>query len=43
MVEAGALPIPDRFAGMPAARCELHRSVAHLYPAIDARLLPRID
>lgn len=43
MVEAGALPIPDRFSHMAAARYELQRSVAHLYPAIEARLLPRVD
>lgn len=43
MVEAGEVPIPDRFAGMAAARYELQRSVSHLYPAIEARLLPRID
>jgi quinoprotein relay system zinc metallohydrolase 1 len=43
MVEAGELPIPDRFATMAAARYELQRSVSHLYPGIEARLLPRID
>ncbi|MBO9378931.1 quinoprotein relay system zinc metallohydrolase 1 [Sphingomonas histidinilytica] len=43
MVEAGDLPIPDRFATMAAARYELQRSVSHLYPGIEARLLPRID
>jgi quinoprotein relay system zinc metallohydrolase 1 len=43
MVEAGDLPIPDRFATLAAARYELQRSVSHLYPAIEARLLPRID
>lgn len=43
MVEAGNIAIPDRFAGMAAARYELQRSVSHLYPGIEARLLPRID
>lgn len=43
MVEAGDLPIPSRFAGMAAARYELQRSVSHLYPALEAELLPRVD
>ncbi len=43
MVEAGDLPIPDRFANMAEARTELQRSVSHLYPGIEAKLLPRID
>lgn len=43
MVEAGQLPIPARFAEMAAARYELQRSVSHLYPAIEARMLPRVD
>lgn len=43
MVEAGDLPIPDRFAAMQAARYELQRSVSHLYPGLEARLLPRVD
>ena len=43
MTEAGALPIPARFAGMQAARYELQRSVSHFYPLIEARTLPRID
>lgn len=43
MVEAGEIEIPARFATMAAARYELQRSVAHLYPAIEAALLPRID
>ena len=43
MVEAGELAIPDRFAAMSAARYELQRSVSHLYPAIGAKLLPRVD
>lgn len=43
MVEAGLLPIPDRFSGMALARYELQRSVAHLYPAIEKRLFPRVD
>lgn len=42
MVEAGELAIPARFAGLKAARYELQRSVTHLYPGIEARLLPRL-
>lgn len=42
MTEAGALPIPPRFAALKAARYELQRSVTHLYPALEARLLPRL-
>lgn len=43
MVEAGDMPIPQRFAGLAAARYELQRSVAHYYPALEATRLPRID
>lgn len=43
MVEAGALPIPPRFATMAAARYELQRSVAHLYPALEAAAWERVD
>lgn len=43
MVEAGRIAIPDRFSTMAVARYELQRSVSHLYPALEARLLPRID
>ncbi|URW76333.1 quinoprotein relay system zinc metallohydrolase 1 [Sphingomonas donggukensis] len=43
MVEAGAMPIPPRFAGMKAARYELQRSVSHLYAGIEDQRLPRVD
>ncbi|QUT05712.1 quinoprotein relay system zinc metallohydrolase 1 [Sphingobium phenoxybenzoativorans] len=43
MVEAGNIAIPPRFAGMAAARYELQRSVSHLYPGMEAALLPRVD
>lgn len=43
MVEAGTLPLPERFAGMAAVRYELQRSVSHFYPVLEAELLPRID
>ena len=43
MVEAGMTAIPPRFAGLKAARYELERSVAHLYPALEDGLLPRVD
>lgn len=43
MVEAGQVPIPVRFAAMAAARYELQRSVSHLYPALEDKMLPRVD
>ena len=43
MAEAANLPIPQRFAGMAEARYELTRSVSHLYPGLEAELLPRLD
>lgn len=43
MVEAGAQPIPERFAALRAARYELERSVAHLFPEIQDAALPRVD
>lgn len=43
MTEAGALPIPPRFAALKAARYELQRSVSHFYPALEGELLPRAD
>ena len=42
MVEAGALPLPSRFATLKEARYELQRSVAHLYPGFEAQM-PRVD
>lgn len=43
MVEAGGLPIPDRFARMAAARYELQRSVSHFYPRLETEMFDRID
>ena len=43
MVDAGAMPIPPRFARLKVARYELERSVAHLYPALETREWPRVD
>lgn len=43
MVEAGEIAIPARFSTMAAARYELQRSVSHLYPGLEAAMLPRID
>ena len=43
MTEAGNVPIPDRFAGMQAARYELQRSVSHFYARLEAEMFPRID
>lgn len=42
MTEAGALPIPARFAALKAARYELQRSVSHFYPGMETRLLPEL-
>lgn len=42
-VEAGNLPIPERFAALKAARYELQRSVAHFFSRIEEQALPRID
>lgn len=42
MTEAGELPIPERFAALKAARYELQRSVSHLYPGLETRLLPKL-
>jgi quinoprotein relay system zinc metallohydrolase 1 len=42
MVEAGALPIPPRFAGLAVARLELQRSVSHFWPALEAARLPKL-
>lgn len=42
MVEAGTMPIPRRFAGLKAARYELQRSVSHLYPALELKMLPEV-
>lgn len=43
MVDAGAMPIPPRFARLKVARYELERSVAHMYPALETREWPRVD
>lgn len=42
MVEAGRNAIPPRFAPLKAARYELERSVSHLYPTLEAELLPAL-
>lgn len=42
-LEAMALPIPERFAGVALARHELGRSVVHLYPRIEAERLPLLS
>ncbi|KJJ94334.1 beta-lactamase [Pseudomonas sp. 21] len=36
-------PIPDRFAGISLTRYELIRSVSHLYPRYEQKVLPRVD
>ncbi len=43
MTEAASLPIPARFAELALARYELTRSVSHFYPALEAKLFPRLD
>ncbi|WCT73210.1 quinoprotein relay system zinc metallohydrolase 1 [Sphingomonas naphthae] len=43
MVEAGEMDIPARFSGIAAARYEVRRSASHLYPGLEAKLLPRVD
>ena len=43
MNEAMALPIPERFAGLGVVRTEFERSVVHLYPGLEERLLPVVD
>ena len=40
MVEIMDQPLPDRFASMGAMPQEFHRSIAHLYPAIERDTLP---
>lgn len=42
MNEAGAMPIPARFAAMKVARYELQRSVSHFYPALEAEVFPEV-
>jgi len=43
MNEAMAKPIPTRFAVIGVAREEFERSVVHLYPRLEAQLLPSVD
>ncbi len=40
MVEAMALDLPAQYASMGAMPQEFHRSVAHLYPAIERQAMP---
>jgi quinoprotein relay system zinc metallohydrolase 1 len=42
ITEAAALPLPTWTDGIALARYELERSVAHLYPALEAGRLPRV-
>jgi uncharacterized sulfatase len=42
MTEVMSVPIPERFQSVALAREELERSVAHLYPGLEDRLLPYI-
>lgn len=43
MTDALNLPIPERFAGMGVLREEFRRSVAHLWPRMEAATLPRVN
>jgi len=42
MTEVMSVPIPKRFESVALARKELERSVSHLYPRLEDRLLPYI-
>lgn len=43
MVEAGAMPIPQRFAGLKMARYELQRSVSHQWGRLERTNLPLVS
>ena len=43
MTEVMALEIPERFRRMAVLEEEFVRSIAHLYPAIELRAMPRVD
>lgn len=43
MTEAMAEPLPDWTGKIALARYEYERSVAHLYPKLEAERLPRVD
>ncbi|SDD74406.1 quinoprotein relay system zinc metallohydrolase 1 [Ruegeria marina] len=43
MVEIMATPLPAEFAGMGAQPEEFHRSVSHLFPALERAILPRAN
>ena len=43
MNEVIRAPIPERFAQVSLSRFELIRSVSHLYPRYEQRVLPRVD
>jgi len=43
MNEAMQLDIPARFAGLGVVRTEFERSVVHLYPMLEERLLPVVE
>ena len=43
MTEAFAVPLPAWTEKVALARYEFERSVAHLYPKLEAGLLPRVD
>ena len=42
MTEVMSVPIPERFGSVALAREELERSVSHLYPRLEDKLLPYV-
>ncbi|MEM7425487.1 MAG: quinoprotein relay system zinc metallohydrolase 1 [Pseudomonadota bacterium] len=43
MVEIMELPLPEEYAKMGAMPEEFHRSVSHLYPAIERKVMPLVN
>jgi quinoprotein relay system zinc metallohydrolase 1 len=43
MTETAALPLPEWTGSIALARYELERSVAHIFPKLEAKELPRVD
>ena len=40
MIEAAQIPIPEKFQSIAVLQDEIERSVAHLYPELEQKLLP---
>ncbi|MGB0747866.1 MAG: quinoprotein relay system zinc metallohydrolase 1 [Magnetospiraceae bacterium] len=43
MMETMASPLPDRFADWAVVKEEYARSVSHLFPALEAEILPQVN